>query len=290
MASGPLLVAIEGVDGAGLTTTSRLLVSMLRGVGVKAVYTKEPSRSIIGDLTYYASKGIIGFMNTPYMMLMLFAADRMAHLYHLPHEPEPGVVVEGGVLGLLRRGYVVVSDRYVYSSYVYQTIGVKAPSIEDVKRVNWFTYPPHILVYLRVPIEIAARRRLTRHGWGFDVYRDAKAYSEASRRYEELVKSLARSPEYCPGEKPSWLKPGLVEEGDLWIWPKGVCYPVPVVVEEVYEGRELKPEEVTAHTMKTILCLGAIIGLLEEKFKEYCTEARELASRGLIKVLTGLLK
>ena len=45
-----MLVAVEGVDGAGKTTQSYLLVEGLRKLGYEAEYTTEPTHGRIGDI------------------------------------------------------------------------------------------------------------------------------------------------------------------------------------------------------------------------------------------------
>src|SRR6516225_34612 len=44
------LVAIEGLDGAGLTTQARRLVAHLQADGHRAIYTSEPSSGLVGSL------------------------------------------------------------------------------------------------------------------------------------------------------------------------------------------------------------------------------------------------
>ena len=101
-----LFICVEGLDGCGKTTQTKLLVRKLRKMGWDAVYTAEPSRGKIGK--FIQKYCLHGEKRTfPIGEALLFAADRF----------EP---VEREVSPALNEGKIVVSDRYVYSSLAYQ--------------------------------------------------------------------------------------------------------------------------------------------------------------------------
>ena len=50
LAHKPLFIAIEGIDGAGGTTHSKILASTLENEGFKVYLTQEPSDSEVGVL------------------------------------------------------------------------------------------------------------------------------------------------------------------------------------------------------------------------------------------------
>jgi dTMP kinase len=79
---------------------------------------------------------------------LLYAADR---LWHLRVHSCLGV----GLLKALEEGYIVVLDRYKYSSMAYQSLG--AP-IEWIEAINSRAPEADIIVYLDVPPEIALSR------------------------------------------------------------------------------------------------------------------------------------
>ncbi|MEM4849099.1 MAG: dTMP kinase, partial [Ignisphaera sp.] len=53
-------------------------------------------------------------------------------------------------------GYIVITDRYIHSSIAYQ--GAKGIDIEWIKTVNRYAIEPDLVIYLRVPLEIALER------------------------------------------------------------------------------------------------------------------------------------
>lgn len=146
MARGAL-IAFEGIDGSGLTTHSKLLVEWLNSQGYKSVWTKEPT-----DNSPFSSllKSLLRKGNVNHFSLaLLFAADRMWHLLEDPSLPGKGV------MGALSNGYVVVTDRYKYSSMAYQG---SFTGIDYVREINSRAPEADVLVYIDVPVDLALKR------------------------------------------------------------------------------------------------------------------------------------
>jgi dTMP kinase len=134
-------ICIEGLDGCGKTTQAKLLVRRLRREGV-AVYTAEPSKEKIGRFIkkHYLHGSKRG---SSIVEALLFAADRFEH-------------VENEVLPALRKGRIVVSDRYVYSSLAYQ--GAAGLDLEWIKRLNEHAMRPDLAIFLDVEPETVVQR------------------------------------------------------------------------------------------------------------------------------------
>lgn len=137
-----LLVALEGIDGAGTTTQVRLMAEALAARGVPVHPTRQPSDGPIGRLL----REILGGAHQPVdatTMGLLFAADRADHLRR---EVEPA----------LARGAVVVSDRWTHSSLAYQGTEAQRGWIAELNRAaRW----PDLTVFLDVDPAVAAARR-----------------------------------------------------------------------------------------------------------------------------------
>ncbi|MEM0365785.1 MAG: dTMP kinase [Acidilobaceae archaeon] len=140
-----LIIAFEGIDGAGLTTHSKLLVERLRRDGYKVGYSKEPTWGPIG---YLIRELILGEDVDQDIMALLYAADR---LWHVRHYSCLGVSLSKA----LSEGYIVVIDRYKYSSIAYQSLG-SDPSWIDI--LNSKAPEPNIIVYIDITPEVAFRR------------------------------------------------------------------------------------------------------------------------------------
>ena len=127
----PLFIVIEGLDGSGGTTQSRLLASWFQKRGESLLLTQEPSQRPIGLLIQEAllpsTDHMIGDRVFPY----LFAADRQDHL-------------DEEILPALSSGKHVISDRYYHSSLAYQGISVGMAKVESLNE----SFPPPDLTFL----------------------------------------------------------------------------------------------------------------------------------------------
>lgn len=114
-------ITLEGPDGCGKSTQARLLVKWLQELGVEAVHTFEPGGTALGrELRRLLLDD--GPAVVPAAEMLLMAADRAQH-------------VEEVVRPALARGAVVVSERFVDSSIVYQGAGLGLDE-EQIRQVN----------------------------------------------------------------------------------------------------------------------------------------------------------
>ncbi|BAA81101.1 thymidylate kinase [Aeropyrum pernix K1] len=167
------IVALEGIDGSGVSTHSRLLHARLAGAGVKSCLWKEPTEGPVGRL-------IRGFLRSTEgvdsdLMALLFAADRLWGL-------RLGVVERCG-----GSPEVLVVDRYKYSSLAYQGVG---SGLEWVDAVNRKAPEAEILVYIDVPTEVALRRITARERR--EVFETPEFLERVKSMYEEVLR-LARA-------------------------------------------------------------------------------------------------
>ncbi len=103
-------VVFEGGDGAGKSTQCRLLADALTARGREVVRTREPGGTPIGEAIRTVLLGAGSHQMSDRAEALLFAAARAQHAAQLIR---PGV----------RRGAVVLSDRYLDSSVAYQGAG-----------------------------------------------------------------------------------------------------------------------------------------------------------------------
>jgi dTMP kinase len=139
-----LFIVLDGGDGAGTSTHSHLLKGFLESLGLKKVYlTQEPSQSKIGILLrdFLKNKEI-----PPTTDALLFAADRDLH-----YKKE--------IKSKLEDGYIVISDRYIESSIVYQSVQSDKISVEWVIEINKFVGLPDITIILDIDPKIALARK-----------------------------------------------------------------------------------------------------------------------------------
>ncbi|MDI6691524.1 MAG: dTMP kinase [Candidatus Bathyarchaeota archaeon] len=135
-------ICLEGLDGCGKTTQTKLLVKKLKKLGYAAVYTAEPSSGKIGQLIRrYCLHG--GKRVSAIVEALLFAADRFEH-------------VKNEIIPALNTGKIVVSDRYVYSSLAYQ--GAAGLDLKWIEAINTHALRPDLAIFIDVEPEIAIKR------------------------------------------------------------------------------------------------------------------------------------
>ncbi len=136
-------VVIDGIDGAGTTTHCRLLKGFLESKKLRVHLTQEPSKNEIGVL-------LRNFLKNneipPTTDALLFAADRDLH-YHKEIKKK------------LDEGFIVISDRYIESSIIYQSLQSEVISIEWIKEINKFVGQPDLTIILDIDPKISLARK-----------------------------------------------------------------------------------------------------------------------------------
>ncbi len=143
MKNKSFFIVIDGIDGAGTTTHSSLLAGYLEGEGLSIHLTQEPSNSEIGVLLrkFLKDKKI-----PPCTDALLFAADRSLHYYN-------------EIKSKLDEGFIIISDRYIESSIVYQSVQSDEISIEWVKEINKFAVEPDLTIILDINPKVSLARK-----------------------------------------------------------------------------------------------------------------------------------
>jgi dTMP kinase len=137
------LVVVEGIDGSGKSTQIHLLEKWLRFQGLPVFMTEWNSSETVKEIT---SKGKKKGRLTPTTFSLLHATD-FADRY------------ERNIFPLMRAGYIVLADRYVYTAYARDI--VRGCSYRWVSKVYDFAVKPDLTFYFRVPIDTAVERILS---------------------------------------------------------------------------------------------------------------------------------
>ena len=137
------LIVVEGVDGSGKSTQLRLLEKWLRYNEFEVFRTEWNSSEMVKSIT---SKGKKKENLTPTTFSLLHATDFADRF-------------ERNILPLLRAGYFVLADRYVYTAYARDVTRGCNPNW--VRKVYDFAIKPDIAFYFRVPLDIAMDRILS---------------------------------------------------------------------------------------------------------------------------------
>lgn len=114
-------ITLEGCEGVGKSTQLKLLKDYLESTNQDAVFTREPGgtpeaeaiRNIILDVNFNIS---------PRVEAVLFAAARISH-------------IEKMIIPNLEQGKLVISDRFIDSSFAYQGIA-RGLGFDYIKEIN----------------------------------------------------------------------------------------------------------------------------------------------------------
>lgn len=140
-------IVVEGPDGSGKTTVCNLLAAKLKEEGKQIVHTREPGgidiaeqiRNVILDPKNEAMDGKTE--------ALLYAASRRQHLVER-------------VIPSIEEGKIVLCERFVYSSLVYQGYA-RGLGIDEVFAINKFAIGdmmPDLVIYLDVDEKVGLSR------------------------------------------------------------------------------------------------------------------------------------
>lgn len=167
-------IALEGLDGAGTTTATRLVTQGLEQRGISTLATFQPSDRSIG----VAIRGHLrdgGPRLDPHALALLFAADRLDHV-HATIEPA------------LTAGRWVVCDRYVLSSWAYQGSECDAAWVRVInERAPW---PDLTCVLVIEPSEAGVRiaQRAKQRDTPAEIFDALAVQRRVAARYDEALR------------------------------------------------------------------------------------------------------
>jgi dTMP kinase len=143
-----VFITFEGVDGAGKSTQLKLLLEYLDQKGLDYIFTREPGgtplaeriREIVLDPAYTGMSVI--------SEAFLFAASRADHVAKV-------------IRPALEAGKVVIGDRYVDSSMVFQGFagGMPPEFVAQINDMATGSLKPHRTIVLDLAPDVARQRR-----------------------------------------------------------------------------------------------------------------------------------
>lgn len=165
-------IVFEGIDGSGTTTQLNRLLKLFDDRGIKATGTREPTTSIIGLLIRDFLGKKVDFMEET--VIRLFASDRCQHIYG-----------NDGILKTIEKGFIVCSDRYLFSSLAYQGFGDKK---EKVIKENEDFPLPSILFFLDI-IPQKAIERIEKRGNEKEIYENMHFLTKVRDNYLQIIET-----------------------------------------------------------------------------------------------------
>ena len=142
-----LFITFEGCEGSGKTTVSKYLYNRLKEEGYDVIYSREPGGVDIAEQIRAVILNVNNTAMDPRTEALLYAASRRQHLAEV-------------VLPALNEGKIVLCDRFVDSSLVYQGYA-RGIGIDKVWELNQFAIDdcmPDMTLYYDVDVEIGLAR------------------------------------------------------------------------------------------------------------------------------------
>lgn len=168
------LIAVEGVDGSGKSTQIYLLKRWLELKGLKVFFTEWNSSVIIKKAT---SKGKKRRLLTPTTFSLIHCTD-FADRY------------ERQILPLLKAGYIVLCDRYIYTAFARDAVrGCSPPWLHNL---YGFARRPDLTFFFDTPLDVALSRILSGrpalkyHEAGLDLDLSSDPY-ESFKLFQERI-------------------------------------------------------------------------------------------------------
>ena len=145
-------VVFEGPDGSGKSTQFRRLSELARAQGVRLGEVREPGGTAVGERIrqhIVLAKADEGLEMSVRCEMLLYMASRSE-------------LVEKKIMPALKRGEMVLADRYVASTLAYQGAagGLAAADISAVARIATRNLMPDLYVVFDID-EVAAAKRLS---------------------------------------------------------------------------------------------------------------------------------
>lgn len=149
-----IFITFEGLDGSGKTTQLRLLENEFRKRGRSVVSTCEPGGTLVGkrvrELILDEDMQVV-----PLTELLLFAADRAQHVHTF-------------IRPALRKGQIVISDRYADATIAYQGAGrgFDMRLVKQLIKIATDGLKPDLTLFFDLPVAESLKRTSHRAALG----------------------------------------------------------------------------------------------------------------------------
>ena len=141
-------ITFEGCDGCGKSTQLKLLSEYLSASGVPHIFTREPGGGAISEAIREILLNGKNKEMSDECEALLFAAARVQHLKEI-------------VKPALDQGKLVICDRYVDSSFAYQSYA-RELGVDFIEKINAFAlenYLPDCTIFIDLTPEAAFKRK-----------------------------------------------------------------------------------------------------------------------------------
>ena len=162
------LIVVEGADGSGRSTQIARLVDWLEAKGHATVQVGLKRSTLVSEELEQAQEGNILSRTTLSLFYATDFADRL----------------ENEIIPALRAGFIVLTDRYIYSLIARAIVRGGDPAW--LREVYGFALKPDAIFYLRLPIDDLVTRVL--QSTGFDYWESGMDLHLGEDMYDSFVR------------------------------------------------------------------------------------------------------
>ncbi len=173
-----LFIALEGIDGSGKSTQTKLMEQSLIARGLKVYTTFEPTNGPIGSMIRSVLRGEMKMDDRA--VAGLFVADRLDHLLN----------EQDGILKKLEEGYTVITDRYYFSSYAYHGAHMDMDWVIAANAMSASLLRPDVTLFIDVAPEVSMTR-LQERNEKIEIYETLDNLRSVRAKYVEAFEKLA---------------------------------------------------------------------------------------------------
>jgi dTMP kinase len=185
-----LFICLEGPDGCGKTTQFNKIYNYLLEQGKDVIISREPGGTLIGEKIREVLLDVKS-MNMGYLTeALLYAAARAQNVKEV-------------IKPALENGKIVLCDRYVYSSYVYQGIA-RGIGIDEIEKLNILATEniyPNITLYYKIDYTTSLERIGNRGNKDRIENETQKFHKTVFNGYEEILNKYKSSFRVVDGEQ-----------------------------------------------------------------------------------------
>lgn len=180
MSSGKLIV-IEGLDGCGKTTQSKILYNSLKQKGYDVFLEAEPTTGEYGKMCRSILSGKESAQKSA--LSLLFTLDR------IDHNKKPG-----GIFDHIDNGDILILDRYYYSTFAYQGVDVGLSWLMNLNLGCPDIKKPDVCVFLDLdPVISLERINKSRTPAEIEIYENLSYLKNIRERFMEVFSILKNS-------------------------------------------------------------------------------------------------
>lgn len=204
-------IILDGIDGSGKATQTKLLVKRLKKEGkkIKTIDFPQYEGNFFGEMIGKCLVGDYGdfILIDPHIASTLYAADRW----------ESSAVIKKWI----DRGYIVIADRYTSSNQIHQGGKIKGAKkrrefLKWLEKMEFevFKIPkPDAIVYLDVPYEITEKLLRKKNAINKKKYNNGK--KDLAENNKGHLNDSRKSAIKLVGEYNNWIKINCVKKGNL---------------------------------------------------------------------------